>query len=102
MDGDITISNENKKRNQVPQKETIKEKHYGTIIEIVEEERFRTITEIIEEKRYGTSNFLRIPQSWRSLQGLQEHLTFEAKAEKDENGVWFLIFKKVTEPCRQT
>ena len=91
MDGDIIIPNENKKRKHVTPKETTEE-----------EDRFRTITEIIEEKRYGTSDFLRIPKSWRSLQGLQDHLTFEAKAEKDENGVWFLIFKKVTESCRQT
>ena len=78
MDGGITISNENKKRKQV------------------------TVTEIVEEKRYGTSDFLRIPKSWRSLQGLQGHLICEAKVEKDENGIWFLIFKKLTEPCRQT
>jgi len=60
-----------------------------------------TSKETVEEKRYGTSDFVRIPKSWRILQGLQGHLVFEATVEKNGNGVVYLVFKKVNESCRQ-
>jgi len=57
-----------------------------------------TKSERIELKRKGTSDFLRVPAKWRhSFRKLQGKLTFDATYEEDENGVPYLIFKKVRE-----
>jgi len=79
MYGDVTISKQNKTRKQV------------------------TSTETIELQRKGTSDYLRVPASWKnSLRKLQGHLTFDATVEEDENGILYIVFKKVAENCQQT
>ena len=67
-----------------------------------EEREKASVPEIIEEKRYGTSDFLRIPKTWRIIPGLEKHLVFEAVVEKDAHGIPYLVFRKVTEPCQRT
>ena len=63
----------------------------------------RSIPQKIELKRKGTGDFLRVPADWRNtIPGLQGHLVFDATVEKDEYGIIYLVFKKVSEPCRQT
>jgi len=59
-----------------------------------------TTSETIDLKRKGSSDYLRVPATWRaSIKGLQGKLKFEAKVERDENGILYIIFKKVKNSC---